>query len=102
VACMCPGFRVRTDNGNLIGGAGDSGGPVYVERTDGRVGARGIYVNGVPGVAVAFRYVAQLLLRRELSRSTLKPGDTGRFSAAIKQVTGGTRRTQPTVAGRRG
>lgn len=49
---MCPGFRVGTTNGNLIGGAGDSGGPVYIERTDGRVGARGIYVNGVPGYFV--------------------------------------------------
>jgi hypothetical protein len=46
---MCPGFRAASDNGHLIGGAGDSGGPVYVERTDGRVGARGTYANGVAG-----------------------------------------------------
>lgn len=45
---MCRGFRARSTNGNLIGGSGDSGGPVYIERSDGRVGARGIYVNGVP------------------------------------------------------
>lgn len=46
---MCPGFRVGSTNGNLIGGGGDSGGAVYIERSDGRVGARGVYVNGVSG-----------------------------------------------------
>jgi hypothetical protein len=45
----CPGFEARSDNGHIIDGAGDSGSPVYVERSDGRVGARGILVAGVPG-----------------------------------------------------
>ena len=32
--------------GGIVGGAGDSGAPVYIERTDGTVGARGICVSG--------------------------------------------------------
>jgi hypothetical protein len=46
----CNGFRARTTtSGRVIGGAGDSGAAVYVRRSDGKAGARGIYVSGVAG-----------------------------------------------------
>lgn len=41
----CQGFRVGA--AGVVAGAGDSGGPVYLMRADGKVGARGIITNGI-------------------------------------------------------
>jgi len=40
----CTGFRLTGDGAS--GGRGDSGGPIYIRRDDGRVGARGIIQTG--------------------------------------------------------
>lgn len=45
LAFSCDGFRVAASSGETAAAPGDSGGPVYVNRTDGRVGARGIIAN---------------------------------------------------------
>lgn len=40
----CHGFVVRTTADNIVGGAGDSGAPIYYDRGNGTVGARGILI----------------------------------------------------------
>lgn len=41
----CTGFRIHS-NGGMAGASGDSGGPIYRKRSDGRVGASGIISYG--------------------------------------------------------
>lgn len=42
---QCQGFRAKTSGVAIA--TGDSGGPIFYRRTDGRVGARGIMSNGI-------------------------------------------------------
>ncbi|HVK28568.1 MAG TPA: hypothetical protein VM575_09505 [Nocardioides sp.] len=45
-AYVCNTFRITSTARTLALASGDSGGPVYIQRTDGRVGARGVIMGG--------------------------------------------------------
>jgi hypothetical protein len=47
----CTGFTLANTGGGVAMAGGDSGGPVYIERSDGTFGARGVISQGSAGVA---------------------------------------------------
>lgn len=49
----CHGFRAQIQGAGVAVGGGDSGGPVFLYRADGRVGARGIIYGGQPAGGVS-------------------------------------------------
>lgn len=54
----CSGFRYGNTASGITVAQGDSGGPIYVERSDGRVGARGIQSGGMTSSVVTCPAVA--------------------------------------------